>query len=83
MSMSEEQLEKTGILRIMLDKADRVEESTLLERIELFEDKIEYLNIEEEKKNKLIELVEKIKLESDEKVQEFLFKELIKIIEDI
>jgi len=83
MSMSEEQLEKTGILRIMLDKADRVEESTLLERIELFEDKIEYLNIEEEKKNKLIELVEKIKLESDEKVQEFLFKELIRIIEDI
>lgn len=82
MSMSEEQLQKTGILKMMLDKADFVEELSLLERIELLEDRIDYLNIIDEKKDKLRELVNEIKIEEDEKVQDFLFKQLIKIIED-
>lgn len=82
MSMSEEQLQKTGILKMMLDKADHVDETTLLERIDIFEDRLDYLNIEEEIKEKLRDLVRQIKVEEDEKVQEFLFKQLIKTIED-
>lgn len=82
MSMSEEQLQKTGILKMMLDKADHEDETSLLERIDIFEERIDYLNIEEDKKVKLRELISKIKEEDDEKVQEFLFKQLIKIVED-
>ncbi len=82
MSMTEEELEKTGILKVMLNKADSDDESTLLEKIELFEERLEYLNIEDEKKNKLRELISKIKEEDDEQVQSFLFKELEKIVED-
>ena len=82
MSMTEEELEKTGILKVMLNKADSDDESTLLEKIELFEERLEYLNIEDEKKDKLRELISKIKEEDDEQVQSFLFKELEKIVED-
>lgn len=82
MSMSEEQLQKTGILKMMLNKADHVDETTLLERIDIFEDRLDYLNIEEDKKEKLRDLVKQIKTEEDEKVQEFLFKQLLKTIED-
>lgn len=82
MSMTEEELQKTGILKMMLDKADHEDESSLLEKIELFEEKVDYLNISEEKKNKLKELIEKIKEESDENVQDFLFNELTKTLED-
>jgi len=82
MSMTEEELEKTGILKVMLNKADSDDESTLLEKIELFEERLDYLNIEDEKKNKLRELISKIKEEDDEQVQSFLFKELEKIVED-
>lgn len=82
MSMSEEQLQKTGILKMMLNKADHVDETTLLERIDIFEDRLDYLNIEEDKKEKLRDLVKQIKTEEDEKVQEFLFKQLLKTVED-
>lgn len=82
MSMTEEELEKTGILKVMLNKADSDDESTLLEKIELFEERLDYLNIEDEKKDKLRELISKIKEEDDEQVQSFLFKELEKIVED-
>lgn len=82
MSMSEEQLQKTGILKMMLDRADHVDETTLLERIDIFEDRLDYLNIDEDRKEKIRDLVKQIKVEEDEKVQEFLFKQLIKTIED-
>lgn len=82
MSMTEEELEKTGILKVMLNKADSDDESTLLEKIELFEERLDYLNIEEDKKDKLRDLISKIKEEDDEKVQGFLFKELEKMVED-
>ncbi len=81
MSMSEEQLQKTGILHMMLAK-DEEEELTLRERIDFFEDKLDYINIDTKKKNKLKELADKIKSEDDEKVQEFLFKQLVKILDE-
>lgn len=81
MSMSEEQLQKTGILHMMLAK-DEEEEFTLRERIEFFEDKLDYINIDNKKKNNLKELADKIKSEDDEKVQEFLFKQLVKLLDE-
>ena len=81
MSMSVEQLQKTGILHMMLAK-DEEEELTLRERIDFFEDKLDYINIDTKKKNKLKELADKIKSEDDEKVQEFLFKQLVKILDE-
>lgn len=82
MSMSEEQLEKTGILKIMLDRADHFDEATLLERIDIFEERLDYLNIEEIKKEKLKRLIELIREEDNEKVQEMLFIQLQKTLED-
>lgn len=82
MSMSEEQLQKTGLLRIMLDKQYEEEDMTVLERIELFEDKVEYMNIPDKQKEKILNLIEQIKLEDSEKTQEFLFHELVKIVEE-
>lgn len=82
MSMTSEELEKTGILKAMLDNADYDEETTIDERIEEFEEKIDYLNITEEKKEKLKKLVTDIKEEHDEKVCEFLFKELVKLVDE-
>lgn len=83
MSMSEEQLQKTGLLRIMLDKQYEVDDMTIIERIEMFEDKVEYMNIPEKQKEKILNLIEQIKLEDSEKTQEFLFKELVKMVEEV
>ena len=83
MSMSEEQLQKTGLLRIMLDKQYEVDDMTIIERIEMFEDKVEYMNISEKQKEKILNLIEQIKLEDSEKTQEFLFKELVKMVEEV
>ncbi len=83
MSMSEEQLQKTGLLRIMLDKQYEVDDMNIIERIEMFEDKVEYMNIPEKQKEKILNLIEQIKLEDSEKTQEFLFKELVKMVEEV
>lgn len=83
MSMSEEQLQKTGLLRIMLDKQYEDDDMTIIERIEMFEDKVEYMNIPEKQKEKILNLIEQIKLEDSEKTQEFLFKELVKMVEEV
>ena len=64
------------------DAKDEEEELTLRERIDFFEDKLDYINIDTKKKNKLKELADKIKSEDDEKVQEFLFKQLVKILDE-
>lgn len=81
--MSEEQLQKTGLLRIMLDKQYEVDDMNIIERIEMFEDKVEYMNIPEKQKEKILNLIEQIKLEDSEKTQEFLFKELVKMVEEV
>ena len=50
--MSEEELEKTGILKDMLEKEDE-EDMTINEMIEEFLDKLDYLDIDTKKKAKL------------------------------
>lgn len=78
MSMSGEELEKTGLLKKMLEKAEN-DEMTIGEEIEEFEERIDYINIDSDKKEKLKELCDEIKKEEDEKTKEFLFKQLVKL----
>lgn len=76
--MSEEELEKTGILKDMLEKEDE-EEMTINEMIEEFLEQLDYLEIDEKKKQKLKSLAKQIQEEKDEKAKAFLFNELKKI----
>lgn len=77
--MSEEDLERTGILKDMLKKEDE-EEMTINETIEEFLEKLEYLDIDNKKKTKIKSLANEILKENDDKSKEFLFNELKKIV---
>ncbi len=76
--MSEEELEKTGILKEIISKEDE-EEMTINEMIEEFLEQLDYLEIDEKKKQKLKSLAKQIQEEKDEKAKAFLFNELKKI----
>lgn len=78
--MTGEELEKTGVLKAILDKDIENEDTTIAERIEAFEDKLEYIDIDEEKKEKYRDLISKIKEENEDSVKEFLFNELTKML---
>ena len=76
--MSEEELEKTGILKDMLEKEDE-EEMTINEMIEEFLEQLDYLDMDSKKKTKLKTLAKQIQEEKNEQAKEFLFNELKKI----
>lgn len=76
--MSEEDLEKTGILKEMLSKEDE-DEMTINEMIEEFLEEVDYLEIDDKKKKKLKTLALQIQKEKNEQAKEFLFNELKKI----
>ena len=76
--MSEEELERTGILRDIISKEDE-EEMTINEMIEEFLEQLDYLEMDEKKKQKLKSLAKQIQEEQNEKAKEFLFDELKKI----
>lgn len=76
--MSEEDLEKTGILKEMLSKEDE-DEMTINEMIEEFLEEVDYLEIDDKKKKKLKTLALQIQEEKNEQAKEFLFNELKKI----
>ena len=76
--MSEKEKEKTGILKEIISKEDE-EEMTINEMIEEFLEQLDYLEIDEKKKQKLKSLAKQIQEEKDEKAKEFLFNELKKI----
>ena len=75
-----EELEQTQMLKTMIIESDE-EEPSMLEEIEEFEEKIDYLDIDEEKKIKLRNLCNEIKKEDDENVREYLFKLLQKEVD--
>lgn len=80
--MTPEELEQTEQMKTMIIETETDdEEQSVLEMIEEFEDKIEYLDIPKDKKKKLTEMCEEIKNESDEKVREYLFNLLQKEID--
>lgn len=78
--MTSEELERTGVLKAILDKDIENEDTTIGERIEEFEDKLEYIDIAEDRKEKYRELISKIKEEKEDSVKEYLFSELIKML---
>ncbi len=76
--MSEEELEKTGILKDLLSKEDE-EEMTINEMIEEFLEQLDYLDMDSKKKTKLKTLAKQIQEEKNGQAKEFLFNELKKI----
>lgn len=78
MSLSNEDLEKTGLIRTLMDERDS-DEGTISDLDEIME-RLEYLDIEEEKKKKYLNLIKEIKKEEDSKTREFLFHQLVKIV---
>ena len=74
--MDKEELERTNLMKTMMIDLD--EEETIDENINQFEEKLEYLDIPEKKKEKLKDLCEQIKKEEDEKTKDYLFKLLQK-----
>lgn len=76
--MSEEELEKTGILKDLLSKEDE-EEMTINEMIEEFLEQLDYLDMDSKKKTKLKTLAKQIQEEKNEQAKEYLFNELKKI----
>ena len=77
--MDKEELEMTRKMNTMFIDLD--EEESILESIEQFEEKLEYLDIPDKKKEKLASLCEEIKKEEDENAREYLFKLLQKEID--
>lgn len=77
--MNKEELEQTRKMSTMMIELD--EEESVLESIEQFEDKLEYLDIPQEKKEKLIQLCKEIKQEDNENTREYLFKLLQKEVD--
>ena len=75
--MSEEELERTGMLEKVLGNLEE-EDLTIDEMIEEFLENVDFMNIEDDKKKKLKELCSEIQKESDNKAKEYLFKLLTK-----
>lgn len=79
--MSEEELERTDLMKtMMIDQVDD-EDEEVIEDIEQFEDKIDYLDISKEKCKKLHELCDEIKKEENLETREYLLKLLQKEID--
>lgn len=75
--MSEEELEETGILKRAIRNLEE-EEMTIDEMIEEFLEKVDYLDMDIKKKERLKESSIEIQKEKDPKVKEYLFKILKK-----
>lgn len=81
MSMTSEELEKTGVLKTVLDKDNVQDEMTVGERIEALEHRLDYIDIDDEKKESIKKLIEEINNEDDEKTKEFLYNHLMKLVD--
>ena len=79
--MTEEELETTNRMKTMMIEEEFDEEESIVEKIEEFEDRIDYLDIDEEKKEKLRSMCEEIKKEENNSTREYLFKLLQKEID--
>lgn len=67
--MSEE-IEKTNLLKTLFIETEEV---SIVEKIEEFEDKIDYLDIPDKEKEDIRVLCDKIKQEGDENTRAYLF----------
>ncbi len=63
--------ETTKLMHTMM--IDQDSEEDIVENIEEFEDRLDYLDIDDEKKKELRHLCQEIKKEEDEKTRSYLF----------
>ena len=78
MSMSNEDLERTGLYRTLMESRDEGE-GTLTD-LEEIKERLDYMDIDEDKKKKYLHLIAEIQKEKDEKTKRFLFHQLANII---
>lgn len=64
--------ETTKLMHTMMIDQDN-EEEDIIENIEEFEDRLDYLDIDSEKKKEMRHLCQEIKKEEDEKTRSYLF----------
>lgn len=78
--MKDIEVERTNMMKSLIVKNETLfdDESSIIESIEEFEDRIDYLDIEDLKKEELKKLCTKIKKEEDDNIRETLFKLLQK-----
>ena len=78
--MKDIEVERTNMMKSLIVKNETLfdDESSIIESIEEFEDRIDYLDIENLKKEELKKFCAKIKKEEDENIRETLFKLLQK-----
>ena len=69
--MSNEDLERTGLYRTLMESRDEGE-GTLTDLDEIKE-RLDYMDIDEDKKKKYLHLIAEIQKEKDEKTKRFLF----------
>ena len=68
--MTEEELETTNMMKTMMIEEEFDEETSIVEKIEEFEDRIDYLDMDDEKKEKLRQMCEEIKKEENNSTRE-------------
>lgn len=78
--MENEELERTQMIKTLIIEDIFDEDNSVKENIEEFEEKVEYMDIPKEKKEKILNLCTEIKKEENEKTQEYLLKLLQKEI---
>lgn len=75
--IDKEELERTNLMKTMIVEPES-DDINIVEEIEEFEEKLEYMDISKEKKKELKDLCAKIKTEEDENIKEYLFNLLQK-----
>ena len=74
--MDQDELERTNLLKTMMIVMD--EDDSIDETIERFKEKLEYSDMPQERKDKLLDLCEQIEAEENENSKDYLFKLLQK-----
>ena len=75
--IDKEEIERTNLMKTMIVEPES-DDINIVEEIEEFEEKLEYMDISKEKKKELKDLCTKIKTEEDENIKEYLFNLLQK-----
>ena len=78
--MDDEELERTGILQSISKYDD--DEAYILEIVEEYEDRIDYLDIDEDKKKEIKKLCLEIKRTENEEEMEELYSKLKELVEE-
>lgn len=75
--MNKEDLERTNLMKTLMIDVDK-DEDAVIESIEQFEEKLEYMDLPNDKKAKLKELCQEIKEEENENTRDYLYSLLQK-----